>query len=230
MRPTCTSSSACLRSSACDGQLGALEGWQPLTEADLETVLVGRDRAHASPARRLPHDRRAGHVLHGPRPRALPRQRLQAARLDLVRLPHDPHRGSRLRAPRPPEGRPATRRGAPRPDPRHRRDRLGEVDDARGDHRPHQPDAAPAHRDDRGSDRVPPHRPRLHRQPARGRPRHRLVPAGSPPCAAPGPRRDPDRRAPRRRVRARPRSRRPSRATSSSRRCTPSMPPRRSAA
>ena len=25
----------------CDGQLGALEGWQPLSEADLETVLVG---------------------------------------------------------------------------------------------------------------------------------------------------------------------------------------------
>ena len=43
---------------------------------------------------------------------------------------------------------------------------------------------------------------RLHRQPARGRARHRVVRAGAPACAAPGPRRDPDRRAPRRRDRA----------------------------
>ena len=37
----------------------------------------------------------------------------------------------------------------------------------------------------------------VHRQPARGRDRHRLVLAGAAPRAPPGPRRDPDRRAPR---------------------------------
>ena len=53
--------------------------------------------------------------------------------------------------------RPARER-APRPRPRHRRDRLGEDDDARLDARPHQPDAEPAHRHDRGPDRDPPSR------------------------------------------------------------------------
>ena len=57
--------------------------------------------------------------------------------------------------------------------------------------------------DDRGPDRDRPRGQGLHRQPARGRARHRLVPRGPPAGAPPGPRRDPDRRAPRRGVRAR---------------------------
>ena len=69
------------------------------------------------------------------------------------------------------------------------------------DARPHQPHAAPAHRHDRGSDRDPPRRRGLHRQPARGRARHGLVQRGAAPRAAPGPRRDPDRRAARQRDR-----------------------------
>ena len=73
----------------------------------------------------------------------------------------------------------------------------GQVDDARGDDRPHQPDAEAAHHHDRGPDRDAASRPRQHRQPARGRDRHGLVLAGAAPGAPPGPRRDPDRRAPR---------------------------------
>ena len=54
-----------------------------------------------------------------------------------------------------PPGVQEPRRGAPRPRPRHRRDRLGQDDDARGDDRLHQPHAAAAHRHDRGPDRDP---------------------------------------------------------------------------
>ena len=43
---------------------------------------------------------------------------------------------------------------APRPRPGHRPDRLGQVDDAGGDDRPHQQHHAPPHRDRGGSDRV----------------------------------------------------------------------------
>ena len=89
---------------------------------------------------------------------------------------------------------------------------------------------AAAHRHDRGPDRDPARRPALHRQPARGRPRHRVVRPGAPPRAAPGPRRDPDRRAARRRDGADRDAGGRVRATSSSRRCTRSTRPRRSAA
>ncbi len=51
-----------------------------------------------------------------------------------------------------------------------------------------------AHHHDRGSDRVRPPAQEVHRQPARGQHRHRLVPAGAQVRAAPGSRRDPDRR------------------------------------
>ena len=60
-----------------------------------------------------------------------------------------------------PPGVAAARRGAPRPRARHRRDRLGQDDDARGDGRPHQPHARLAHRHDRGPDRDPPPGSRL---------------------------------------------------------------------
>ena len=48
------------------------------------------------------------------------------------------------RGPRPAAGDPQARRGAPRDHPAHRDDRLGQVDDARGDDRPHQRDPAPS--------------------------------------------------------------------------------------
>ena len=65
-------------------------------------------------------------------------------------------------------------RGAARPHSLHRNDRLGQVDDARGDDRPHQRDSQRAHHDDRGPDRVPPPRQEVDRQPARGRRRHEV--------------------------------------------------------
>ena len=46
------------------------------------------------------------------------------------------------------------------------RDRRRQDDDARGGRRPHQQDAPPAHRHDRGPDRDPARRRELHRQPA----------------------------------------------------------------
>ena len=63
-----------------------------------------------------------------------------------------------------------------RPGAVHRHDRLGQVDDARGDDRLHQLDAQRAHRHDRGPDRVPAPRQALDRQPARDRRRHQHFP------------------------------------------------------
>ena len=58
-----------------------------------------------------------------------------------------------------PARRDAARRGAPRPHPRHRRNRVREVDHARRDGRSHQPHAQRAHHHDRGPDRDAPLRP-----------------------------------------------------------------------
>ena len=60
----------------------------------------------------------------------------------------------------PGRGHQARQRGA-RDHPAHRHHRLGQVDHARGDDRPHEPDDAEAHRHDRGPDRVPAPRPQL---------------------------------------------------------------------
>ena len=54
---------------------------------------------------------------------------------------------------------------------RHRPDRLGQVDLARGDDRRDQPHARGAHHHDRGPDRVRARAPPLHDQPARARQR-----------------------------------------------------------
>ena len=62
-------------------------------------------------------------------------------------------------------------RGAARPRARHRPDRLGQVDDARGDHRRDQPHPVGAHPHRRGPDRVRAPPQEVHRQPARDRPR-----------------------------------------------------------
>ena len=87
----------------------------------------------------------------------------------------------------------ARRHGA-RPRPRHRPDRVGQVDDARGAARPHQPDPARAHPHDRGPDRVPAQAQELHRQPARDRAGRDVVRRVAALRAPPGPRRDPRRR------------------------------------
>ena len=58
---------------------------------------------------------------------------------------------------------------------RHRAYRLGQVDDARLDHRLDQPEPSVSHPHDRGPDRVPPRSWHGSGQPARGRHRHPLV-------------------------------------------------------
>ena len=197
-----------------DGELEPLQGWPALDPAALDGGARARRRLVAVAARRLREHRRARHRLPGRRPAALPRERVPPARRDLVRVPRHPRRGSRLREPAPARRRPEAGRGAPRADPRHRRHRRRQDDDARRDARAHQPHPPAAHRHDRGPDRVPPRGRPVHREPARGRDRHRVVPRGAPACAAAGPGRDPDRRA------ARPRDRRdgtPGRGVRSSR-------------
>ena len=179
-----------------DGLIEPLEGEPTLTEELLQQVVetITSIGPGAPAAVRL--ERRARHRLRVRR-QALPRQRVHAARRDLGRLPCDPARDPELRDAPHAAGRPPPRRRAARARARHRSDRIGQVDDTRGDDRPHQPHEEAAHHHDRGSDRDAPSRPQQHRQPARGGDRHRLLLAGAPPRAAPGPGRDPDRRAPR---------------------------------
>ena len=130
-----------------------------------------------------------------------------------------------------PECDPHADRGAPRPGPRHRSDGLGQDDDARRDDRAHQPHAAVPHRDDRGPDRGAVPRRRRVDQPARGRQRHGELPVGAPRGAAPGPRRDPDRRDARHRDRPRRaaggRDRPPRAVDAAHRRCDRDGQPRR---
>ena len=86
---------------------------------------------------------------------------------------------------------------AARPGAGHGRDRVGQVDRARGDDQPHQHHAARQHHHDRRPDRVPaPRQPGQHLA-ARGGERHPLVRVGAATRAAAGPRRDSDRRNPR---------------------------------
>ena len=98
----------------------------------------------------------------------------------------------------PARGDPHARRAAARDRPADRHDRLGQVDDAGGDDRPHQLEPLAAHRHPRGPDRVPAPRQALDHQPARGRPGHRELRPRDAQGAAPGPGRDPDRRDARR--------------------------------
>ena len=123
--------------------------------------------------------------LRGSGPRPLPRQRLLPARERRRRLPPDPRPHPHARGA--PDARAPLRalREAARPRARDRADRLGQVDDARGARRPHQPHALGAHPHDRGSDRVPALAPQLHRQPARDRLRRddRSPTACAPRCA-----------------------------------------------
>ena len=183
----------------CDGNLAELDGRDRSERARPRARARAGLRRDAQAAADVPRDGRARQRVLAARPAAVPRQRIPPARLDLDRLPCHPARSAELRSSLAAARRPPPRRGAPRSRPRHGRHRLGKDDDARGDHRSHEPLAPPAHRHDRGPDRDRPPRPRLHRQPARGRARHRLVLAGAAPRSSPGPRRDPDRRAPRRR-------------------------------
>ena len=149
-----------------------------------------------------------------------------AARLD--RLPRDPLPGADDRRPRPAPGDPQARRGAARDHPAHRHHRLGQVHDPGGDDRPHQLDAAAPRDHARGPDRVPAPRQAVDHQPARGRLRHEQLRPRDAPRAAPGPRRDPDRRDARRGDGAHRAQRGRDRPPRPLAPCTPSTPPRRS--
>ena len=151
-------------------------------------------RPHREPAQDLRGDARARHGPLGRRGGAVPRQRLLAARGRRRRAPHDPVGDQAAREPRHAAGAEHLRQPQARPGARHRSDRVRQVDDARGDHRPGQPHPARTHRHHRGPDRVPPHPQGLHRQPARGGRRHPELPPGAQARAAAGPRRDPRRR------------------------------------
>ncbi len=109
-------------------------------------------------------------------------------------LPDDPLRDPRLQGAGAPAGRRALVRQAPRADPGHRPDRLGQVDHAGGDDRQDQQRAPRAHRHHRGPDRVPALAQEVHGQPARAARRHPLVPGRPAVGAARGPRRGADRR------------------------------------
>ncbi len=132
--------------------------------------------------------------LRAPGPGSVPRQRLLSARRAPGVAAPDP--ATRPRDPRaqPAAHRRAHRQGAPRPGPRHRHDRQRQVDHARGDDRPHQPQRVAPHHHDRGPDRVSPRRRPLDHHPARGRHRLRQLRRRPEGRAAPGPRRHPGRR------------------------------------
>ena len=179
------------------GTLEPIQGSSRLAPADTDRVLreMLLDPAQAA---RVRHRQRGRLLLLGRGPRALPRERLPPEGLRVARAARDPRRDQVGRRAHAPAGHHAARRGGARDHPAHRHDRLGQVDDARGDARPHEPDDAQAHRHDRGPDRVPAPGPAVDRQPARGGSGHRVVQARAAPRPAPGPRRDPDRRDARR--------------------------------
>ena len=116
----------------------------------------------------------AGLLVRHQGPVALPRQRVPAARRRVDGHPPDPVRDHVVREARPAASRCATSRTAHKglvlvTGPTGSR----QVDDARRDDRPHQQRRGRPHHDDRGPDRVHPPPQEVHRQPARGRRRHR---------------------------------------------------------
>ena len=152
-----------------DGDLTQLPDWAPLSEADLEEVLDAITMI--SPRRREYFDEMGDLDIAYSYP-SLPRFRVNGFRqrgatsFAFRVIPSDIPSFSQLGLP---ERRRPTRRRASRARARHRSHGLGQDDHPRVDARPRQPHAPPAHRHHRGPDRDPAPRPRLHRQPARGR-------------------------------------------------------------
>ena len=142
-----------------------------------------------------------------------------------------PHRDPDDGGPRPAQGVHVPRRAAPRARAGHRSDRLGQVDDARRDGRPHQRDAAAAtsSRWRTPSSSCTATRSAYVNQREVGEDTHSFA-VGAQARPAPGPRRHPRRRDARPRDDLARRSPRPRRATWCSRRCTPPAVRRRSTA
>ena len=191
-----------LKAAACptirvNGELRAIEDSQPLTSEDTSSTFkqIVKDPGL------LDEFERDGEADFSYSVAGVSRFRVNAFRQrgsTALALPRDSLPGPHRRGPRPAAGDQRPRRRAARDRPAHRDDRLGQVDDARGDGRPHQLDPVAQHHHPRGPDRVPAQGQAVDHQPARGRPGHRELRPRDAPHPAPGPRRDPDRRDARR--------------------------------
>ena len=183
------------RHAAADPRARAPEAARPAVARAGRDQDAGLQRAHRRAEEALRGGAGAGLLVRHPRHRALPLQRVQPARRRRRRLPRHPRADQGLQRARPAAGARQPRRAAARPGPRHRPDRLGQVDDAGGDDRQDQHRAARAHPHDRGPDRVRPPAQGLPGQPARGAPGHAGLRQRAARGAPRGPRRRPDRRA-----------------------------------
>ena len=131
--------------------------------------------------------------------RALPRQPVPQGHRRRRHVPHDPERRPDARVAEPAADRQEVLRLPPGHGAGHRIDRHRQVDDARRDDRPAQPDAPGQHHQPRGSDRVRPSQQDGTGDPARARHAPALLRRGRARGDARGSRRDPGRRAARRR-------------------------------
>ena len=166
--------------------------------------------------------------LRGAEPRPLPRQRVRPDARRRRRVPDDSVEGALARGAQRAEGLRRADQPAARADPVHRPDRLGQVDDARGDGQPRQRERVRPHPDDRGPDRVHARVEEVPDQPARAGAAHAVVPQRAAQRAARGPGLHPGRRNARPRddpPRADRRRDGPPRVRA---RCTRARPPRRS--
>ena len=118
-------------------------------------------------------------VVRAARSLPLPRQRLPPARHVRDRDAHDRAEDSVDPGARPAAGDRRLRDAEERHRARDRPDRIGQVVDARRDHRPDQHQPRRSHPDHRGSDRVPAQAQEGHRPPARAAHRHADVRAGA---------------------------------------------------
>ena len=140
--PTSTSRSRRRPLIRLHGELEPIPGTEPLTPGGHRAASARDARRPGRSSSEFDDGARGRLLLRDRGPRPLPRQRLPPARLDLARLraiPVDDQ--ARSRSSTCPTVITRARRGGARHHPAHRHDRLRQVDDARGDDRPHQPDA-----------------------------------------------------------------------------------------
>ena len=107
-----------------DGAISPLEECPPLNEQNLLAAVEAVTRVVPERLKQFHETGDLDIAYTADGLAALPRQRLPAARRDLVRVSRDPARRPEFRAARPAAGRPQARERAPRSDPRHGRDRL----------------------------------------------------------------------------------------------------------
>ena len=125
-----------------DGRLTPLQERERLSREWMTETLFGHHDPGAEGA--LQEEQRPRHGLQRPRPRALPREHLPAARDDGRGAARDPDEDPDDPRAGPAAGAREARARAARADPRDRDHRQRQVDLARGDDRPHQRPAATA--------------------------------------------------------------------------------------